>query len=78
MSQESTFMKPLEIKIELMRRGVSQTEIGKACDTSGTMVGRVIYGNVKYKMFGKSKLIINELSRVLEKPANEIFDLSGE
>lgn len=39
-------MEPIEIKISLMRAGISQTEIARRCGVSVTQVKRVIFGSM--------------------------------
>jgi len=80
MSQEQEFQKqgmlPVDIKIALMRKGVTQTAIADKCKVSLSTVQNVIKGRVRYKMHGRSKPIMLEISRILDKQVSEIWDLS--
>ena len=68
-------MTPVEIKIELMKKGITQTEISNRCDVTLPMVSHVIHGKIKYLMYGQSKQIMEEIARVIEKPVTEIWNI---
>jgi len=75
MSKTNQIMTPVEIKIELMKKGITQTEISNRCDVTLPMVSHVINGKTKYLMYGQSRLIMEEISRVIEKPVSEIWKI---
>ena len=60
-------MTPLEIKIEFLKRGITQQDIARKCGVSRTMVYMCTAKRLK------SKNVMREISRVLEKPLHVIW-----
>lgn len=60
-------MEPLEIKIELLRAGVSQSDIARQRKVNPTTVHRVIEGN------SVSDPIQKAIAKAIGKPVEEVF-----
>jgi lambda repressor-like predicted transcriptional regulator len=60
-------MEPIEIKIALLRCGVSQSDIARRCNTAPSTVHLVVAGK------SVSKKIQSEISGVIGIPVNEIW-----
>jgi len=59
-------MEPLEIRISLLRAGITQTEIAKRCKVTPTQIRRVIYGSV-------SDHVRQEIAKAVGKDVSEIW-----
>ena len=59
-------MEPIEIKIALMRAGITQTEISKRCGVSPSQVRRVVGGSI-------SDHVRREIARAINKKVEEIW-----
>lgn len=62
------YMNPLEIKAELIKRGIKQIEIAKKLKVTPTAVSQVIYGIRNYP------IIREEIAKILNKKIEELWE----
>ena len=60
-------MTPTQIKIELLKKNVSQRDIAKALGVADATVNKIIYRQ------GESKRVKEAISKIIGKPVNKIW-----
>ena len=61
------FMKPLEIKIEILKSGINQNQIAKKAGVTPTLVSQVIYG------IRPARHVRQAIAEAIGKPVEELW-----